>query len=434
MKRWRRWLAPLLLCGAILATLASDRADSAGLCGVFKVWVTGDVLTAADLNNSFSQAATTNGTVQCVAGYSASVTQMQVTTNPYPASAESLATSLAGELERLRYQLALLNGRTYWYQLPVEGNRPNLLLSNSSVERWSAGTSSAPDDWTLAGAGATVARDGTAANVKHGTYSVDVVRVGADATLSQTVTARAGGTSYFRSRTYTLGAWVRSTIATRAQIAIYDGIAQTQSGYHTGGGTFEYLTVTRTLSGTATELTARLQVNTGDTTVQFDGITLVEGYLAPVYTPAPEDRIGREAIGARAYNSLNISIANATATAVTLDTERFDTTDLHSTASNTARFTLPVAGVWEVGCSTQWAANATGSRRTSIRLNGATYLADARVFAGATDTPAQTVSTLYRVAATDYVECVVEQNSGGALNVLATANMSPEVWVYFLGP
>ena len=47
--------------------------------------------------------------------WSASTTQMQTTADPYSSNTESLATTLAGELERLRYQIAAMQGTQYWY-------------------------------------------------------------------------------------------------------------------------------------------------------------------------------------------------------------------------------------------------------------------------------------------------------------------------------
>ena len=52
--------------------------------------------------------------------YSTNVAQMKTVTDPYPAAAESLATSLAGEIERLRYQVDQMRERfnpagSQWY-------------------------------------------------------------------------------------------------------------------------------------------------------------------------------------------------------------------------------------------------------------------------------------------------------------------------------
>lgn len=48
--------------------------------------------------------------------YSSTDSEMQIQTNPYPGSVTSHATSLAGELERIRYQLAGILGTDYWYK------------------------------------------------------------------------------------------------------------------------------------------------------------------------------------------------------------------------------------------------------------------------------------------------------------------------------
>ena len=47
--------------------------------------------------------------------YSASVAEMQTTTDPYPGGSESQATSLAGELERIRFVLKQITGNSHWY-------------------------------------------------------------------------------------------------------------------------------------------------------------------------------------------------------------------------------------------------------------------------------------------------------------------------------
>lgn len=50
--------------------------------------------------------------------YSTTDTQMQIQTNPFPGGVTSHATSLGGEIERLRFQLALAFGTTFWYDNP----------------------------------------------------------------------------------------------------------------------------------------------------------------------------------------------------------------------------------------------------------------------------------------------------------------------------
>lgn len=47
--------------------------------------------------------------------YSASVAEMQTTTDPYPSASASQPTTLAGELERLRYMIKQITGQAQWY-------------------------------------------------------------------------------------------------------------------------------------------------------------------------------------------------------------------------------------------------------------------------------------------------------------------------------
>lgn len=85
---------------------------------VSKTWVTGETITAAGLNGMETNIIN-NGLIPAgIDDASASVSAMRSTTDPYPASAESLATDLAGEIARLRYLMAQATGKTYWYQDP----------------------------------------------------------------------------------------------------------------------------------------------------------------------------------------------------------------------------------------------------------------------------------------------------------------------------
>lgn len=80
-----------------------------------RTFVAGETLTATNLNGVETNILN-NFTPAGMDDYSADVTTMRVTTDPYPAGSESLATSFQGEDERLRYMIAQISGRTYWYQ------------------------------------------------------------------------------------------------------------------------------------------------------------------------------------------------------------------------------------------------------------------------------------------------------------------------------
>ena len=79
-----------------------------------KTYTTGEILTAADLNSSLQDISTTN-IPEDIDDYSVNTAEMQSTADPYPAASESLATTLSGELERIRYQIKAILGEAQWY-------------------------------------------------------------------------------------------------------------------------------------------------------------------------------------------------------------------------------------------------------------------------------------------------------------------------------
>lgn len=83
-----------------------------------KTWSSNEILTASDLNNEFDNLIN-NATPAGLDDASSNATAMQTTADPYPASAESLATSLEGELQRIRYVLQQITGKAYWYYDPT---------------------------------------------------------------------------------------------------------------------------------------------------------------------------------------------------------------------------------------------------------------------------------------------------------------------------
>jgi microcystin-dependent protein len=78
---------------------------------------TGTVLTA-NIYNSDHQNHIDNDIPTMMDDYSANVAQMQYATDPGESGSESLATSLAGEIERLRFMIKELSGKLRWYESP----------------------------------------------------------------------------------------------------------------------------------------------------------------------------------------------------------------------------------------------------------------------------------------------------------------------------
>lgn len=138
-------------------------------------------------------------------------------------------------------------------------------------------------------------------------------------------------------------------------------------------------------------------------------------------------------VGARVQNSGNISIANATPTALTFDTELFDTDSIHSLVLNTSRLTCQTAGKYVIIGTAQFALNATGRRYIYIKLNGTVYIAQH----GGSDAEATAYVThcscIYDLSLTDYVELFVYQDRGGALNVEFSGEASPVFQMHRIG-
>ncbi len=79
-----------------------------------KNWIA-ETLSFADLNAEINNILT-NFLPAGMDDYSVNVAQMQTKTDPGELASESLATSLAGELERIRFAIAEIKGTDEWYQ------------------------------------------------------------------------------------------------------------------------------------------------------------------------------------------------------------------------------------------------------------------------------------------------------------------------------
>jgi len=78
----------------------------------------GDTITASMWSTELDQIITHGLACSGVEDYSADAATMKTQTDPGEVGTESLATDLAGELERLRYQVNVIQGTSYWYTNP----------------------------------------------------------------------------------------------------------------------------------------------------------------------------------------------------------------------------------------------------------------------------------------------------------------------------
>lgn len=135
--------------------------------------------------------------------------------------------------------------------------------------------------------------------------------------------------------------------------------------------------------------------------------------------------------GCKVTHSANQSIANLTITALAFDTERYDYPGWHSNVTNNTRITVDATAVCDVFVSWAYAINATGERAWDIRINATNYIVGTTLSAtsGAAFESANGPAVQHEFTATDYVESVALQTSGGALNINKSANYSPEMSV-----
>ena len=131
---------------------------------------------------------------------------------------------------------------------------------------------------------------------------------------------------------------------------------------------------------------------------------------------------------AKVYHSVAQSMANNVVATVAFNSERHDNDVIHDTVTNNSRLTCKTAGIYDIRAQVEFAHNVTGIRVLYIVLNAVTIIAELTLYAinAATVPTAMQVQCHYALAVNDYVICQVFQNSGGALNIQASNNFSPD--------
>jgi hypothetical protein len=133
---------------------------------------------------------------------------------------------------------------------------------------------------------------------------------------------------------------------------------------------------------------------------------------------------------ARAYKTANQSIPNNTLTTVTFDVESFDVGDLHDNVTTNSRFIVPTGGdgIYLVIAQSSWTGRAGSGGRLGayVYKNGTTRLGiaeetpDGATGDGNLGTSFSAVAGVALVAG-DYIEMKVQQNTGGAFDLLGIA-------------
>lgn len=116
--------------------------------------------------------------------------------------------------------------------------------------------------------------------------------------------------------------------------------------------------------------------------------------------------------GCRLFKSTGQTIADSTNTALTFDSETYDTNTYHDNSTNTSRITIPSgkAGYYLFVCKWSLGENPTGYRQVELRKNGSAV--DRTSIRGTSSGQNFiTLSTVQSSAISDYFEFFVFQNS-----------------------
>lgn len=133
-------------------------------------------------------------------------------------------------------------------------------------------------------------------------------------------------------------------------------------------------------------------------------------------------------------------IANNTQTTLGFTAERYDTANMHSNTSNTGRLTAPVDGIYAVNASFVWGiqgAFPSGERSVILRKNGTIEVAADQRDADTAPAGGVTVNLtiMLRLAAGDFIEARVFQDSGGTRDIRDLGGeSSPEFSMTWLAP
>lgn len=130
-------------------------------------------------------------------------------------------------------------------------------------------------------------------------------------------------------------------------------------------------------------------------------------------------------VGCSLYKSANQSISDSTYTAATFDLELFDTDAFHDNVTNNARITIPSgkAGKYLLVATADITANSTGIRQVGFWKNGTIQRSQVAVSATSAGESKITVSGIFDLAVSDYVEFRVYQNSGASRNLLTDSTV-----------
>jgi len=133
---------------------------------------------------------------------------------------------------------------------------------------------------------------------------------------------------------------------------------------------------------------------------------------------------GSTFVGCLASNRAGQTISSSTFTAINLATEAYDTDSIHSTSVNNTRFTIPTGkdGYWLFYATGGFDSLGAGFMQTRFYKNGSSTgpLSASGAASGLSGLTGTSITQIINLAATDYVELVLFQNSGGSEPITAS--------------
>ena len=232
----------------------------------------------------------------------------------------------------------------------------------------------------------------------------------------------------------------------------YDGAAWVASGATgdiegvtagigiSGGGTSGTVTITNSMAtaidakgdlvaGTGADTFAKLTVGANDTVLTADSTTATGLKWAAAAS-------GSTFSGASVYGTVNQNISNASQTAVTFNTENYDTNTYHDNSTNNSRLTIPSGktGYYRLTGMCRWEANNSGRRIIYLIKNGSTYVGQTENNPNGTNIELTNYisQTLYLTAG-DYITLEVYQSCGGAIDVQKSSTVGTFFQIDYLG-
>ena len=231
------------------------------------------------------------------------------------------------------------------------------------------------------------ATDGTTITLIDATIAGDIIEVFANQTIPLADTY---------SQTVANGKFINNTLTTTTGDIIYASAANTP---------------------------ARLGIGSTDQVLKVSG-------GIPAWGAAPSAAFA----GCSLYNSGAQTLANNTATAITFDSEHFDTDGFHSTSTNTSRITIPTGkgGYYLFLAFAEWSNSSSGRRYLLLKKNGSGGVEFETLAPPSTASPSAIFYYITSTAVGDYFEIFGEQSSGGNLNITFQNNVGA-FQAYYLG-